>query len=312
MIKEYIHIPIMLNECIEALNIKPNGIYVDCTTNRGGHAIEIVKRLGENGRLICIDLDAKALIEAKERIEAKNHPRIDFINDNYRNIISILKSLNIEKVDGILADLGISSEELDISGRGFSFMRDEPLYMTFKDEKDIDDDTVTAEYILNNWEEDNIAAILWGYADEMYRGRIARAICEARQVKAIKSTTELVEIIKNVVPGKYKSKRGSHFATRTFQALRMAVNDELGGVKDLIKSLPLILKDEARAAVITFHSTEDRIVKISIKENNLEQVNKKPIVPSDKEVIGNPRSRSAKLRIIKLTTTKNAKNKYNI
>ena len=308
MIKEYIHIPIMLNECIEALNIKPDGIYVDCTTNRGGHATEIAQRLGENGRLICIDLDAQALAEAKERMA--NNPRIDFINDNYRNIISILAKLNIDKVDGVLADLGISSEELDISGRGFSFMRDEPLYMTFKDQNHIDDETMTAEYIVNNWEEENISAVLWGYADETYRGRIARAICEARKIKDIKSTTDLVNIIKNVVPVTYKNKRGSHFATRTFQALRMAVNDELGGIKDLIKSLNSILTNEAVAAIITFHSTEDRIVKLSIKENNLEQVNKKPIVPSDEEVIGNPRSRSAKLRIIKLTTTKNAKNKY--
>lgn len=296
---------------MEALNIKSDGIYVDCTTNRGGHAIEIAKKLDKNGRLICIDLDAVALSEAKERMGVvKCH--LDFINDNYRNIVQILKDLNIEKVDGVLADLGISSEELDISGRGFSFMRDEPLYMTFKDEKDINDDTVTAEYILNNWEEENIVAILWGYADEMYRGRIARAICEARKIKAIKSTIDLVEIIRNVVPGAYKSKRGSHFATRTFQALRMAVNDELGGVKDLIKSLCSILSTDAVLAIITFHSTEDRIVKMSIKENNLEQVNKKPLVPSDDEVIRNPRSRSAKLRIIKLTTTKNAKNKYNI
>ncbi len=296
---------------MEALNIKSDGIYVDCTTNRGGHAIEIAKKLDKNGRLICIDLDAVALSEAKERMGVvKCH--LDFINDNYRNIVQILKDLNIEKVDGVLADLGISSEELDISGRGFSFMRDEPLYMTFKDEKDINDDTVTAEYILNNWKEENIVAILWGYADEMYRGRIARAICEARKIKAIKSTIDLVEIIRNVVPGAYKSKRGSHFATRTFQALRMAVNDELGGVKDLIKSLCSILSTDAVLAIITFHSTEDRIVKMSIKENNLEQVNKKPLVPSDDEVIRNPRSRSAKLRIIKLTTTKNAKNKYNI
>ncbi len=295
--KEYIHIPIMLRECIEALDIKPDGIYVDATTNRGGHAIAIAKKLNKNGRLICIDLDAKALAEAKERMD-EIVCKIDFINDNYSNLEKILAILNIEKVDGILADLGISSEELDISGRGFSFQRDEPLYMTFKDQVDIDDDTLTAEYIVNNWGEETIAAILWGYADEMYRGRIARAICEARKVKSIHTTGELVKIIQDIVPKFYKNKKGSHFATRTFQALRMAVNDELGGIKNLIASAKKVLKIESRMAIITFHSTEDRIVKIAIKEQGFNFINKKPIVPSDSEQKENNRSRSAKLRII--------------
>lgn len=297
MDKEYIHIPIMLSECIKALNIKPDGIYVDATTNRGGHAIEIAQRLGESGRLICIDLDAQALEEAKERL-SQSKCKVDFINDNYRNLEKILSDLNIDKVDGILADLGISSEELDISGRGFSFMRDEPLYMTFRDKADIDDDILTAEYIVNNWSEETISSILWGYADERYRGRIARAICEAREIKEIQTTGELVEIIRNVVPGAYKGKRGSHFATRTFQALRMAVNDELAGIQDLIKSAKKVLQVEGRMAIITFHSTEDRIVKLAIKEQSFNFINKKPIVPSDSEQKENHRSRSAKLRVI--------------
>lgn len=304
---QYIHIPIMLNECIEALQIRENGIYVDCTTNRGGHSLEIIKRLNSQGTLICIDLDSVALAEAQNRFEdyyvnnaiaSANRANIIFVNENYRYIKNILQSHNISEVDGVLADLGISSEELDISGRGFSFMRDEPLLMTFKDNSAIDDDTLTAEYVVNNWSEETLATILWAYADEQYRGRIARAICEAREREHISTTTQLVNIIRNVLPQAYVKKRGSHFATRTFQALRMVVNDELGGVKDLIHDCKGLLSKGGRMAIITFHSTEDRIVKLAIKENNYILINKKPITPSEEETKQNPRSRSAKLRII--------------
>lgn len=304
----------MLQECIEALQIKCDGIYVDCTTNRGGHSLEIIKRLNHKGKLICIDLDQVALDEAKERFEnyfkdnkisENNRPQINFVNENYRNLNQILYSINKEniKVDGILADLGLSSEELDISGRGFSFMRDEPLYMTFKNEKDIDNDTLTAEYIVNNWSKETLETILWGYADETYRGRIARAICEARKIKQIKTTKQLVEIIENVVPrsyknGQHKNKKRSHCATRTFQALRMAVNDELGGIIQLLETCKERLQVAGRMAIITFHSTEDRIVKQNIKSLGFKIVNKKPIVPSDEEIRSNIRARSAKLRVI--------------
>ncbi len=308
-------------ECIEALKIKSDGIYVDCTTNRGGHSLEIIKKLNDKGILICIDLDQIALIEAKERFEdyfkenkiLKNkRPQIIFVNENYRNLNQILISINKEnsKLDGILADLGLSSEELDISGRGFSFMRDEPLYMTFKNENNIDDDTLTAEYIVNNWSKETLETILWGYADETYRGRIARAICEAREIKEIKTTKQLVEIIENVVPRNYKNtqyrhkngqhgnKKGIHCATRTFQALRMAVNDELGGIIELLTICKERLQIGGRMAIITFHSTEDRIVKQNIKSLGFKIINKKPIVPSDEEISSNTRARSAKLRII--------------
>ena len=307
--KDYIHIPIMLQECIEALQIKCDGIYVDCTTNRGGHSLEIIKRLNHKGKLICIDLDQVALDEAKERFEnyfkdnkisENNRPQINFFNKNYRELGEIL---GLVLVDGILADLGLSSEELDISGRGFSFMRDEPLYMTFKNEKDIDNDTLTAEYIVNNWSKETLETILWGYADETYRGRIARAICEARKIKQIKTTKQLVEIIENVVPrsyknGQHKNKKRSHCATRTFQALRMAVNDELGGIIQLLETCKERLQVAGRMAIITFHSTEDRIVKQNIKSLGFKIVNKKPIVPSDEEIRSNIRARSAKLRVI--------------
>lgn len=350
--KDYIHIPIMLKECIEALQIKSDGVYVDCTTNRGGHSLEIIKRLNQKGVLMCIDLDSVALSEAKERFEnyfTKNkilenkRPQILFFNKNYRELGEILGHIPspgpfpkgrgenssvwppspgdsdstlgairagegpVLKVDGILADLGLSSEELDISGRGFSFMRDEPLYMTFKNEKDIDDDTLTAEYIVNNWSQQTLETILWGYADETYRGRIARAICEARAIKEIKTTRQLVEIIEDVVPHNYKNgnrkngqhrNKGIHCATRTFQALRMAVNDELGGIIKLLETCKERLQVEGRMAIITFHPTEDRIVKQNIKSLGFKIVNKKPIVPSDEEIRSNIRSRSAKLRII--------------
>lgn len=302
----------MLNECIEALQIKSEGIYVDCTTNRGGHALEIIKRLNSEGVLICIDLDSVALLEAKERFEnyfkdnkisENNRPQILFFNKNYRELGKILDQVSTKKVDGILADLGLSSEELDISGRGFSFMRDEPLYMTFKSQNDIDEDTLTAEYILNNWSRETLETILWGYSDETYRGRIARAICEAREIKQIKTTRQLVEIIENVVPynykgGQRKNKKSIHCATRTFQALRMAVNDELGGIIELLTICKERLQIEGRMAIITFHSTEDRIVKQNIKSLGFKIVNKKPIVPSDEEIRSNIRSRSAKLRVI--------------
>ena len=298
---------------MEALQIKSDGIYVDCTTNRGGHSLEIIKRLNHKGKLICIDLDQVALGEAKERFEnyfkdnkisENNRPQIIFVNENYRELGEIL---GMGLVDGILADLGLSSEELDISGRGFSFMRDEPLYMTFKSENDIDDDTLTAEYIVNNWSQETLETILWGYADETYRGRIARAICESREVKEIKTTRQLVEIIEDVVPHNYKNgnrkngqhrNKGIHCATRTFQALRMAVNDELGGIIELLTTCKERLQVGGRMAIITFHSTEDRIVKQNIKSLGFKIINKKPIVPSDEEIRSNIRSRSAKLRVI--------------
>ncbi len=307
MAKSYIHIPIMLNESIEAMNIKSDGIYVDCTTNRGGHAIEIVKRLDSHGTLICIDLDSVALLEAKDRISnffsenkvnIKDQPAIHYVNDNYRNLEKTLDCLKIDKIDGALADLGLSSEELDISGRGFTFQKDEPLYMTFLDTASIDDDVLTAEYIVNNWSEETLATILWGYADETYRGRIARAICEARKVADIKTTTQLVKIIADVIPRAYKNKKGSHFATRTFQALRIAVNDELSGVRDLLQALKNRLNNGGRAAIITFHSTEDRIVKQKVRELIFTLVYKKPLVPTEQEIKANPRARSAKLRVI--------------
>lgn len=292
------HIPVLLNETIDGLAIKEGGIYVDCTTNRGGHSVKIAKALKGNGTLICIDLDKDALKEAEQLITSyKVLPKLHFVHSNFRYLPSILKELGITHVDGILADLGISSQELDESGRGFTFRYDEPLLMTF--DAHPTEDTTTAFDIVNYWSESTIADVLYGFADEVYRGRIAKAIVKSREEKQIKTTFELVDIIANAVPVMYKHKK-THFATKTFQALRMAVNDELGSINDLVSELPNILASNGRACIITFHSTEDRIVKQGLRANreSLKPITKKGIVPSKEELEENPRARSAQLRIV--------------
>ncbi len=292
------HIPVLLHESIEGLNIKVSGIYVDCTTNRGGHSQEIAKRIGEGGVLICIDLDQDALQEAREVLEKiKNRPKIHFIHSNFRHIISILKDLKLTHVDGILADLGLSSQELNESKRGFSFRSDEPLLMTFDARPE--EDVTTAYDIVNFWSESTIADILYGFADEQYSRRIARRIIEQREVAEIKTTFELVDVIARAVPALYRYKK-IHYATKTFQALRMATNDELGSISDLIEALPHVLASNGRASIITFHSTEDRIVKHKLRANEetLKMINKKAIMPTDKEIQENVRARSAQLRIV--------------
>jgi 16S rRNA (cytosine1402-N4)-methyltransferase len=292
------HIPVLLHESIEGLNIKAGGIYVDCTTNRGGHSIEIAKALGEEGTLICIDLDQDALAEARAQMEKiKKSPKIHFIHSNFRHLPSILKDLKISHVDGILADLGLSSQELDSSGRGFSFRFDEPLLMTFESKPE--EDTTTAYDIVNFWSESTIADILYGFADETYSRRIAKAIVAKREISPIKTTFELLDVIASAVPALYRHRK-THFATKTFQALRMATNDELGSIHDLLAALPSILASNGRACVITFHSTEDRIVKHAMRSNEdtLRMISRKAIVPGEKELEENPRSRSAQLRIV--------------
>lgn len=292
------HIPVLLHETINGLAIKKGGTYVDCTVNRGGHSIEIARLIGTQGTLICIDLDQVALSESKSLLtQLPNTPTLHFVHSNFRHLENILKDLGINQVDGLIADLGLSSQELDISGRGFSFRFDEPLHMTF--DADPSEDTTTAKEIVNNWSEETIADILFGYADERYAKRIAREIVKSRIGKTINTTTELVDIISSSVPSLYRHRK-IHFATKTFQALRMATNDELGSIKDLINSLPTVLHSNGRACIITFHSTEDRLVKQLFKEKSEEfvSITKKPITPSEEELKNNPRSRSAQLRII--------------
>jgi 16S rRNA (cytosine1402-N4)-methyltransferase len=291
------HLPVLLHESLEGLAIKKGGVYVDCTTNRGGHSYEIAKAIGKNGTLVCIDLDQEALTEAEKKMEElKNKPTLHFVHSNFRHLKSILSDLSIEKVDGVLADLGLSSQELDSSGRGFSFRYDEPLLMTF--ESHPAEDATTAYDIVNRWTESSIADVLYGFADETYSRRIAKRIIDARGRGKIETTLQLVDIIASAVPQEYRHKK-THFATKTFQALRMAVNDELGSIADLIDSFPLILKQGGRASIITFHSTEDRIVKRCLRalSETIKIINKKAIVPKEEELQQNPRSRSAQLRI---------------
>lgn len=298
------HIPILLKESIDSLNLKEGDVVVDCTTNRGGHSLEISKRIGKNGNLICLDLDGQALKEAQVFLKSElkdNSPNIFFVNENFRNIKKVLKDLKFEKIDGLMADLGVSSQEIDESGRGFTFQKNEPLYMTLQDK--ISEDTLTAEKIVNTWDEENLADIIYYYGDERFAKRIAKNICLERKNKEIKSTFDLVEIIKKSVPEKYKHQK-IHFATKTFQALRITVNDELRAEEELVQALPEILKENKRASFLTFHSGEDRVLKKSVNllKDELRFIkfdNKKNFLePERKEIFENPRSRSAKLRVV--------------
>jgi 16S rRNA (cytosine1402-N4)-methyltransferase len=291
------HLPVLLHESIEGLAIRRGGTYVDCTTNRGGHSVAIAQALGEEGTLVCIDLDQDALAEARGKLEGMGHaPTIHFVHSNFRHLGSILAERGIEKVDGILADLGLSSEELDSSGRGFSFRYDEPLLMTF--EAAPGEETLTAHDIVNAWAEETLADILYGFGDEKYSRRIARKIIEEREKGEISTTHQLVRIVESAVPGAYRHRK-THCATKTFQAIRMAVNDELGSVQELIRTLPSILRSGGRAAFITFHSTEDRIVKQGLRNltDEMRIITRKAIVPREEELHTNPRARSAQLRI---------------
>lgn len=298
------HIPVLLNESIDALNLKEKDIVVDATVNRAGHSLAIAKKIGKCGTLICIDLDRDALDEAEKflnkNLSAKERPKIFFVQDNFRNLQKILEDLKINNIDGLVADLGVSSQEIDDSGRGFSFQKDEPLLMTLKNPVEKGD--LTAEYIVNNWQEENLADIIYYYSDERYAKRIARNIVEDRRKKEIKTTFDLIDIISKSVPINYKHSK-THFATKTFQAIRIATNDEIGAEGDLLKSLE-VLKEKSCASIITFHSGEDRVLKNFVKANKdkfklVKFENKKDFQePAREEIKNNVRSRSAKLRVI--------------
>lgn len=301
----------MLPESIQSLELKTGLTVVDCTVNRAGHAVEIAKAIGPKGTLIMFDLDRTALREAKERLEAhslvgrvgEGLPKLHFIHSNYRNIKNELEKVGINRVDRIFADLGLSSQELEISGRGFTFQKDEPLYMTFNSE--VDRNTFTAADLINNLSSANLEKIFQVYGDEPKSWKIANAIVEEREKlsernKRIETTGELVEIIERVT-GYVKGKSKTHPATRIFQAIRIAVNDEYEGIKDLIKDGYEVLNEKGIMSIITFHSGEDRIAKKMFKElcngeTQNEEVKQKPSVDEIKE---NRRSRSALLRILK-------------
>jgi 16S rRNA (cytosine1402-N4)-methyltransferase len=293
------HTTVLLHEAVEGLRIGPNDIIVDATFGSGGHAREIATLLDSDGLYIGIDADASALQPdvVKEKI-GEVHCKVALINDNFKNLTNILSSLQHETVNGVLADLGWRMEQFADGAKGFSFQHDGPLHMTFGEPSDY---LFTAEDIVNEWEEENIADILYGYADERFSRRIAKGIVEARQHGRIKTTFQLVDIIERSVPKVILHKR-LHPATKTFQALRITVNDELTVLQQFIKDGFAALKPSGRLAIITFHSIEDRVVKHSFRE--LAQsghgvlITKKPISPSGEELAANPRSRSAKLRII--------------
>lgn len=298
----------MLKETIEALNIKENGIYVDCTVGGAGHSIEILKRMGSEGRLVAIDQDEEALIAASNRLQDYKD-QVYFIKCNYAYLGKILDELSIDKVDGVLMDIGVSSHQLDEGERGFSYHQEAELDMRMDKDQEL-----TARYIVNNYDKDDLEKIFWQYGEEKWGMRIAEFIIEARKEKEIITTFDLVEIIKAAIPK--KARLDKHPAKKIFQALRIEVNKELDVLETGIQSSVERLKQGGRLAIITFHSLEDRIVKNNFKELSkgctcppefpvcvcnrrevIKVINKKPITATEEELKNNNRSRSAKLRV---------------
>lgn len=302
------HIPVLLDECMDGLNIKKNGIYVDCTLGGAGHSSEILKRLSEEGRLIGIDQDTDAIRAASEKL--KDYNNVTYVHDNFYNIEKILSELNIDKVDGILMDLGVSSYQLDEAERGFSYMHDAPLDMRMNREN-----SVSAYEIVNNYEEDDLYKLIKDYGEEKFAKKIAAFIVKRRKEEPIKTTFELVDTIKAAIPAKFR-REGPHPAKRTFQAIRIEVNKELEILDKAIEDGVNRLRGGGRIAIITFHSLEDRIVKTKFKKledpcecpkdfpicicgksPEIKILTRKPREADKYELEINPRSRSAKLRI---------------
>lgn len=305
---EFKHKSVLLKECIDNLNIRKGLIYVDGTLGGGGHSYEILKKLNGSGRLIGIDRDKTAIKAANEKLKEFNN--YELIHDNHANILNILKNSNIEGVDGILLDLGVSSYQLDEASRGFSYMQDSKLDMRMDTEDDI-----SAYDIVNNYSEDRLAKIFIDYGEERYSKSIAKNICIKRTEKPIETTFELVDIIKKSMPGKALNEK-QHPAKRVFQAIRIEVNEELSKLKQAVIDSIKALNSKGRLAIITFHSLEDKIVKHTYEEmegrctcpkdlpvcvcNYVSYgkiITKKPIISTKEELAENPRARSAKLRI---------------
>jgi len=311
----FLHTTVLLNEAVDGLAIKPDGIYVDCTLGGAGHSEKIVSQLGEHGRLIAFDQDDWAHENAKQRL-APYMDKVTLVKSNFRYLKEELMHCNVPmkdglpQVDGILFDLGVSSPQLDEAERGFSYNQDAPLDMRMDREEDL-----TAYHIVNEWDERDIARILDRYGEEKFARNIARSIVKLREQNPIKTTSELAEIIKNAIPAATR-RTGGHPAKRSFQALRIAVNDELGAEEEALESAIQCVAPGGRISVITFHSLEDRICKqifakyvekctcppdfplcVCGNEGKLKLVNRKPIVPTDEEIEQNLRARSAKLRV---------------
>lgn len=304
---EYSHFPVMLDETVSALDIKPDGIYVDCTLGGAGHTKEILSRLSQNGRVIGIDRDASALENAKNTVKDE---RLITVHDNFCNIAYILSSLGYEAVDGIIADLGVSSHQLDTASRGFSYMQDAPLDMRMDTSA-----ALTAYDVVNNYSERELARILDIYGEERFASRIASRILAAREAEPIKTTHGLASVIESAIPAKFRHE-GGHPAKRSFQAIRIEVNGELECIPKLIDEGIPKLRSGGRMAVITFHSLEDRLVKNAFrtlenpctcpkdipvcvcgKKPVVRVITRKPILPGARELEINTRSHSAKLRV---------------
>ncbi len=305
---EFHHISVLLQECIDGLNIKPDGIYVDGTLGGAGHSSQIASRL-TTGRLIGIDRDPVALAAAAKRLEPWQD-RVTLVHSNFCDMAEVLRDLKIDGVDGILLDLGVSSPQLDDGQRGFSYMADAPLDMRMNHE-----DVLDAYAVVNTWSQEELKRILYTYGEERYAPQIAAAICRAREQKPVSTTFELVDIIRSAMPP-VALREKQHPAKRSFQAIRIAVNDELGAVEKIMAEAAALLNPGGRLAIITFHSLEDRIVKLGMnewakgctcppnfpvcvcgKKPLVKILSRKPIIASDAELEENPRSRSAKLRV---------------
>ena len=306
---EFNHVSVLLHEAVDELQVKPSGIYVDGTLGGGGHSYEICKRLDSEGRLIGIDQDAEALVAAQMRLgEFKD--RITLVKSNYERTGEVLRELGIEKVDGIILDLGVSSYQLDNAERGFSYREDAPLDMRMDREQ-----TMSAKEIVNGYSQEELFRVIREYGEERYAGSIARNICRQREKKVIETTFELVDIIRTSMPVKAKNGKG-HPAKRTFQAIRMECNRELDVLGEALENMVDLLNDGGRLAIITFHSLEDRLVKTSFRryenpcvcppdfpicvcgrKSKGKVITRKPRIPSAEETEKNTRAKSAKLRV---------------
>jgi len=288
-----VHTPVLLQQVIDSLAVRPTDTVVDGTAGGGGHGATLLAALGPTGRYIAIDADRAALTRVS--VLVGDDPRVSLVYGNFRNIDGHLASVCADAFDKLLLDLGFSSDQLETAGRGFSFTKDEPLVMTLSDSPE--EGATTAWHVVNDWSEQSLADVLYGFGGERAARKIAHAIALRREMHPIETTKELADIVATVV----RTKGRIHPATRTFQAIRIAVNDELGALTDVLaKALPL-LRNNGRIAIITFHSLEDRIVKHTFRtwqeEGRGVVLTKRPITPTDEECRANPRSRSAKLRV---------------
>ncbi|MCQ4115985.1 16S rRNA (cytosine(1402)-N(4))-methyltransferase RsmH [Ligilactobacillus sp. MP3] len=309
---EFKHITVLLNEAVDGLNIKPDGTYVDCTLGGGGHSGLILSKLSENGKLYSFDQDITAINFNKDKFKEENElGKINFIKSNFRNISEELNKRNILGVDGILYDLGVSSPQFDNADRGFSYNYDAPLDMRMDQSQ-----SLTARDVVNDWSYEQLVRIFFRYGEEKFAKSIARRIEKVRQQTPIETTGQLVDLIKEVIPAKARRK-GGHPAKKTFQAIRIAVNDELGALEESLEQALDLLNPGGRISVITFQSLEDRLVKVMFKQKTslpelppglpvipdsqkveYKLITRKPIVPSEDEITHNNRAHSAKLRII--------------